>query len=134
MKVPAAAFNNDPYVLMLLMVCALISSSTWLMFATYIGLPVSTTHCIVGAITGGGIAALGWDGPNWGWNKGQGIAAIISSWFIAPLVAGGFATVIYLVTKFLVLERKRSLRNGMISIPIYFGITLGILTMFIVWK
>ena len=119
---------------MLLMVCALIASSTWLMFATYIGLPVSTTHCIVGAILGGGIAALGWNGPSWGWNGGQGVAAIIASWFIAPLVAGGFATIIYLITKFTVLDSKNSLRNGMIAIPIYFGVTLGILTMMIVWK
>src|SRR5271154_6807907 len=102
---------------MLLMVCALIASSTWLMFATYMGLPVSTTHCIVGAITGGGIAALGWQGPNWGWNNGQGIAAIISSWFIAPVIAGGFAAVIYLSTKYLVLKRKNPLRNGMIAMP-----------------
>lgn len=116
------------------MVCALIASSTWLMFATYMGLPVSTTHCIVGAITGGGIAALGWNGPRWGWNNGQGISAIIASWFIAPLVAGGFAAIIYLLTKFLVLKAKNPLRRGMMAIPIYFGVTLGILTMMIVWK
>jgi sodium-dependent phosphate transporter len=132
--VPITAFNDDPYVLMLLMVCALIASSTWLMFATYIGLPVSTTHCIVGAITGGGIAALGWQGPNWGWSDGQGIAAIIASWFIAPLVAGGFAVIIYLITKYAVLVRKNPLRNGLIAMPMYFGLTLGILTMMIVWK
>jgi sodium-dependent phosphate transporter len=88
----------------------------------------------VGAIVGGGIATLGWQGPVWGWNNGQGIAAIISSWFIAPLVAGGFATIIYLITKFTVLNSKNSLRNGMIAIPVYFGFTLGILTMMIVWK
>jgi len=119
---------------MLLMVCALISSSTWVLLATRFGLPVSTTHSIIGAIVGGGIAAIGWQGPVWGWNNGQGISGIIASWFIAPLIAGGFAAIIYLLTKYLVLTTKTPLRNGMIAIPFYFGITLGILTMMIVWK
>lgn len=36
-------FKEQPAVLMLGMMCALIGSSTWLSVATYIGLPVSTT-------------------------------------------------------------------------------------------
>lgn len=36
-------FTEQPAVLMLGMMCALIGSSTWLTVATSIGLPVSTT-------------------------------------------------------------------------------------------
>lgn len=36
-------FEDEPAVLMLGMVCALVGSSTWLTIATRIGLPVSTT-------------------------------------------------------------------------------------------
>jgi solute carrier family 20 (sodium-dependent phosphate transporter) len=46
------AFEADPSVLMLGMTCALIGSSLFLTLATKIGMPVSTTHCIIGGIIG----------------------------------------------------------------------------------
>lgn len=36
-------FEHSPAVLMLGMMCALVGSSTWLTFATKMGMPVSTT-------------------------------------------------------------------------------------------
>lgn len=38
------AFENNPFVLMLGMACALIGSSLWLSLATKLGAPVSTTY------------------------------------------------------------------------------------------
>ncbi|KAH8590597.1 phosphate transporter [Bisporella sp. PMI_857] len=63
-----SAFAQEPTVLMLGMTCALVSSSLYLTLATRIGLPVSTTHSIIGGVIGVGIAALGTEGVNWGWN------------------------------------------------------------------
>lgn len=125
------AFADAPAGLMLTMACALVGSSFWLTMATKIGAPVSTTHSIVGGIIGAGIAANGAGGVHWGWN---GFATIVASWFIAPLVAGGFATILYLITKYGVLERKNSLKWAMIAIPAYFALTAGVLIMVIVWK
>jgi sodium-dependent phosphate transporter len=116
---------------MLGMACALVGSSTYLTVATKIGLPVSTTHCIVGAIIGVGIAANGVDGVVWGW---KGVSQIIAAWFIAPGIAGCFASIVFIITKYTVLKRENSFRNGLYAIPIYFAITSGILTMVIVWK
>lgn len=118
---------------MLGMMCALIGSSTWLTIATSIGLPVSTTHCIVGAVVGMGVASIGVDGVVWGW-KGKGVAQICASWVIAPAIAGCFAAIIFLITKYGVLKRENPLRWGFIMVPIYFAFTSGILTMVIVWK
>lgn len=124
-------FESAPAGLMLVMACAIVGSSTWLTIATKIGAPVSTTHSIVGGIIGAGIAANGAGGVVWGW---AGFAKIIASWFIAPCVAGGFAAILYLITKFAVLERKNSLRNALYIIPCYFALTAGVLIMVIVWK
>ena len=124
-------FDDAPAGLMLTMACALFGSSIWMTIATKIGAPVSTTHSIVGGIIGAGIAANGASGVAWGWS---GFAKIIASWFVSPLVAGGFAAILFLITKYTVLERKNSLRNAMLVIPLYFALTAGVLIMVIVWK
>jgi len=115
------------------MLCALVGSSTWLTIATIIGLPVSTTHCITGGVIGMGIASLGVSGVTWGW-AGKGVAQIVASWVIAPAIAGAFAAIIFLITKYGVLKRSNPVKYGFIMVPIYFGITSAILTMLIVWK
>lgn len=42
-----------------------IGAGAWVLFATRTGLPVSTTHALVGAVTGVGVAAYGVAGVNW---------------------------------------------------------------------
>lgn len=58
-------FADSPAVLMLGMVCAVVASSLYLTFATKIGLPVSTTHSLMGGVIGFGIAAVGVQGVQW---------------------------------------------------------------------
>jgi solute carrier family 20 (sodium-dependent phosphate transporter) len=45
-------FADNPALLMLGMVCAIIASSTYLTVATKLGMPVSTTHSIMGGVIG----------------------------------------------------------------------------------
>ncbi|CAN3377036.1 phosphate permease Pho89p [Diutina rugosa] len=132
--VDVKVFEGEPAILMLTMSCALIGSSVWLTIATAIGMPVSTTHSIVGGIIGSAIAAKGQRNIHWGWN---GVSQIIASWFIAPAIAGAFATITFLVSKFFVLEVKSfktSLRNAMVLVPFLVFSCFAILTMLIVWK
>ncbi|KAG0128210.1 phosphate transporter [Tuber indicum] len=126
-------FIEHPGVLMLGMMCALIGSSTWLTAATAMGLPVSTTHCIVGGVIGMGIASLGVHGVVWEWED-KGVSQIFASWIIAPGISGAFAAIIFLITKYGVLKRSEPLKWGFVMVPVYFAITSGILTMLIVWK
>jgi solute carrier family 20 (sodium-dependent phosphate transporter) len=42
------AFEDNPEILMYGMLCALTSAGLWLLLATYLEMPVSTTHSIIG--------------------------------------------------------------------------------------
>lgn len=96
---------------MLAFTCALAASATWLMIATKNSWPVSTTYSIVAALAGAGVAAGGPSGVQWGWNGGKGLATIFAGFGIAPAISAAFGSVIYLITKYSVLERKESLRK-----------------------
>src|SRR5690242_21476159 len=77
----------NPGTLMLAMGCAEVGSAAWLMFATRMGMPVSTTQTIVGALVGVGFATNA--GVTWGWESGS-VSQVAASWAIAPLIACGF--------------------------------------------
>ncbi|QRV84719.1 sodium/inorganic phosphate symporter [Ceratobasidium sp. AG-Ba] len=125
-------FQKDPAMLLLAMVCAVCASSLWLTLATRLSMPVSTTHSIIGGLIGVGIAAGGSGAVKWGWNNG--VAFVFASWVIAPAIAGGFAAVVFLITKFVVLDRQNSVKWGLIFAPVYFFVVAAILTMAILWK
>ncbi len=74
--------SGTPELLAIGMACALLGAAVWLHLATWWGMPVSTTHSIVGAVAGFGIVAAGWGAVKWG-----AMGEIVASWFISP-VAG----------------------------------------------
>lgn len=65
---------SDATTFIWVMMAALLAGALWLNLATALGAPVSTTHSIVGAVMGAGIAAGGWGMVNWGT-----MTAIVSS-------------------------------------------------------
>ncbi len=79
--VDVSLFAGRPDVLAVGMFSALIAAGTWLLAATYMGLPVSTTHSIVGAVAGIGLFQYGFAGVHWG-----KIGTIILSWIISPVM------------------------------------------------
>ncbi len=74
---------SDPEKFTWLMLSALIAGAVWLNLATMLGAPVSTTHSIIGAVMGAGIASGGWGLVNWGT-----ISSIVASWVISPVMGG----------------------------------------------
>lgn len=113
---------------MLAMGCAELGNAVWLMFATGMGFPVSTTQTIVGALIGVGFATQA--AIIWEWTGGS-ISQIAASWAIAPVIAACFSALVFATVKYSVLERKDSFKWGMRLIPWYFGFTAGVLALFL---
>ncbi|KAL1961409.1 hypothetical protein VTO42DRAFT_137 [Malbranchea cinnamomea] len=121
-------FDAKPATIMLAMGCAEVGSAFWLLLATRLGFPVSTTQTIVGALIGVGFASEA--SVKWAWEKGS-VSQVAASWGIAPAIAAGFSAVIFGTVKYSVLERKDPLKWGLRLIPLYLSVTAAILTLFI---
>ncbi|ROV99760.1 hypothetical protein VSDG_03035 [Cytospora chrysosperma] len=134
-------FAESPALLMLGMVCAIIASASYLTLATRIGMPVSTTHSILGGILGMGVAALGRGGVIWVGYKDdgsvditQGVVQVFLAWIIAPVMSGFFGAVIFLATKYGILLRKNSVMRGLYLVPVYFFVAASLIVMLLLWK
>lgn len=122
-------FEGSPGALMLAMSCAEVGSATWLIVATKLGFPVSTTQTVVGALIGVGFASQ--TSIKWAWDKGS-VSQVAASWAIAPGIAAAFAALLFASLKYLVLERRDPLKWAMRLIPVYLAFTAAMLALFIV--
>lgn len=90
---PDLITDSDTFVW--IMLAALLAGALWLNFATAVGAPVSTTHSIVGAVLGAGMAAAGPSIVDW-----ATMANIAASWIVSPVLGGVFAAAfLYLVKR-----------------------------------
>jgi len=110
------------------MLASLASAGTLLIGATRFGLPVSTTHAIVGSIVGFGAVGIGFDVVNWG-KVGQ----IALSWLTSPLLAGIIAFFIFQITRSRILDTKDPVAQVRKLGPAFFFFVffiIGLVTMF----
>ena len=84
----------DPEIFLWMMMSALLASAIWVHLATFLGAPVSTTHAIVGAVIGAGVAALGTSIVDW-----TLVMSIIISWVLSPLLGGVIAALFLALIK-----------------------------------
>lgn len=105
-------FANDPQLLALGMICALLAAALWVHLASWWGMPVSTTHSIVGAVAGVGIVAIGWSAVEWG-----KMTSIVASWIISPLAGGVLAFVLFSLIRWLILGRDNPVRAARLYVP-----------------
>jgi PiT family inorganic phosphate transporter len=96
---------------------ALLAAALWLNFATMMKAPVSTTHSIVGAVMGAGIAAAGFGVVNWGTMGG-----IVASWVISPLLGGIIAAAFLFAIKKSIVFKEDKVQAAKTYVPVFVAI------------
>lgn len=114
-------YNGTESTLMVGNVAALTGSCVWLFVATFLKLPVSTTHSIVGATVGFALVAHGHKGINW-----MKMGFIVGSWFISPVLSGLISVLVFLAIKILVLNQEKPLEPGLKLLPVFYALTAAI--------
>lgn len=111
------------------MTAALVATAVWLQFASSKGLPVSTTHSIIGAVVGFGIVAgNSVSVVNWGT-----LLEIVASWFISPLLGGIIAfSTFFLIRKYILDSKDPIGATKLISPMMLFMAVFSVLFMFLV--
>ena len=95
-----ALFAAIPQIFVVGMVTVLISCGVWLQIATSRGLPVSSSHAVVGAIAGFSWVALGVNAIDW-----SSIGLITIGWVLTPLISGAIAALFYSQIKYWILDQ-----------------------------
>ncbi|MCK7596398.1 inorganic phosphate transporter [Microbulbifer sp. CAU 1566] len=107
-------FNDKPELLVYGMLSALLAAGTWLMIASILGWPVSTTHSIVGAIVGFSAVGISVDAVAW-----AKVASIVASWVVSPVLAGTISFLLFRSVQRLILNTEDPFSNAKRYIPMY---------------
>ena len=110
---PGITPHDAAVILVIGMSAALLSAAFWLNMSTIIGMPVSTTHSIVGAVAGFGLVAAGWNAVNWV-KMGQ----IVASWFISPIAGGVLSFLIFKYISRSILGQEKPTQAAIKHMPI----------------
>jgi len=106
-------FMNDPKVVLAGALAALLGSSVWILLATVWGMPVSTTHSIVGGMAGFGIASAGLHAVNW-----ERMISIVISWVLSPIAGWLLAYVLFKIISHTILRRVHPASAMKKAIPV----------------
>ena len=114
-------FAYTPQILVTGMVAVLLACGLWLQIATSRGLPVSSSHAVVGAIAGFTWVAVGVGAIDW-----LSIEQITLGWVLAPVISGVVAAFLYSKIQRWILAQPEPLSHLREWIPWLSTLLLGI--------
>ncbi len=126
--IDSSLLAGTPEILVYGMLAALLAAGVWLFIATKYGLPVSTTHSIVGAIVGFAAVVIGVEAVKWG-----KVGSIAMSWVVSPVLAGALSFFLFKSVQFLILDSTDPFKNAKRYVPFYIfltGFIIALVTMF----
>jgi len=112
--VDPAVMADRPDLFVYGMLASLLAAGTWLLIASILGWPVSTTHSIVGAIIGFAAVGISADAVHWSM-----VWTIVASWVTSPLIAGFISFWIFRSVQHLILNTEDPFSNAKRYIPFY---------------
>ena len=121
-----AAFSQD---IAFGFIAAMMAAATWLTIATRYGLPVSTTHSIIGGILGVGlILEVKHDTSLIDWEVVQ---KVVMSWIASPLMGGLLAFFSYMIIKKTILDSENPIDRSrwlapILAFPTFFVLGLAL--------
>jgi PiT family inorganic phosphate transporter len=120
---------GSPEHLMMGMFAALLAAGIWVHLATVFGLPVSTTHSIVGAVVGFGMISVGMGAISWG-----KVITIAISWVVSPLAGAIIAGLIYYLIRNRILRSDTPEKMAMRWSPYLIGAVLVVIILSFIFK
>jgi PiT family inorganic phosphate transporter len=110
-------------------IAAMMAAATWLTIATRMGLPVSTTHSIIGGILGVGlILEVKYDTSLIDWDVVQ---KVVMSWVASPVMGGLLGFFSFIIIKKLILENENPIDRSrwlapVLAFPTFFVLGLAL--------
>ncbi|XP_045677848.1 sodium-dependent phosphate transporter 2 [Phyllostomus hastatus] len=114
-------YNETVETLMAGEVSAMVGSAVWQLIASFLRLPISGTHCIVGATIGFSLVAIGTKGVQW-----MELVKIVASWFISPLLSGFMSGMLFVLIRVFILKKEDPVPNGLRALPVFYAATIAI--------
>ncbi|WP_075185399.1 inorganic phosphate transporter [Teredinibacter haidensis] len=122
-----AVMETVPHLLVYGMLSSLLAAGVWLVIASILGWPVSTTHSIVGAIVG--FASVGISADIVAWGK---VGTIVASWVVSPVLAGSMSFLLFKSVQWLIFSKQDPEAAARRFIPVYMflvGFLISMVTM-----
>ncbi|MBN4066537.1 inorganic phosphate transporter [Simkania negevensis] len=122
-------FAAEPRLLAFGMLGSLFAAGVWLQTASYFGWPVSTTHSIVGAVLGFGLAYGGVNAVHWGQ-----LTSIVLSWVVSPLLSGCIAYFVFVWIRNKIYYNSNPIKALKSTVPILVFVVFFVLSLTLLYK